>query len=220
MSGFDWNGTIGFAPLELQRDILGLNESFLENLKQDKSRVLDIGCGETFELVKYLRIRGINAEGLDPRIKEDSDYLMGIGLPKGFKEAGKIMPRPNNYYDLIFSHCMDYFYNKIYVSGSEEERKKIEWDKNLPGMVTSSGLAILESLRVLKHHSDLVIYPGMVFISSMQKTLEERGCSYEQQPLEEFKAEFIRQKYEGIYAWFEEPFKRGDYKCRTVIHKN
>ena len=78
----------------------------------------------------------------------------------------------------------------------------------------------MEAVRILKLGAEVIIYPGMHFISNMQNTLEEKGCSYEQQSLEEFKAEFIRQKYEGIYAWFEEPFKRGDYKYRTVIHKN
>ena len=104
MSGFDWNGPIGFASLELQLEVLGLNESFLEKLKQNKSRVLDIGCGETFELVKYLRLREINAEGLDPRIKEENEYLISMGLPKSSKEMGKKIPKPDNYYNLIFSH--------------------------------------------------------------------------------------------------------------------
>ena len=223
MSGFDWNGPIGFASLELQLEVLGLNESFLEKLKQNKSRVLDIGCGETFELVKYLRLREINAEGLDPRIKEENEYLISMGLPKSSKEMGKKIPKPDNYYNLIFSHCMDHFYNLIDIPGSEKDKQRRKFEKTLektPGQLLRSDLAILEAVRILKLGAEVIIYPGMHFISNMQNTLEEKGCSYEQQSLEEFKAEFIRQKYEGIYAWFEEPFKRGDYKYRTVIHKN
>ena len=220
MSRFDWQGKPGVCPLELQLDVLSLDGMLLKGLRKTNARVLDIGCGEEFMLVKYLHAKGINAEGLDPRIKQGNEYLMDIGMPIGFKDKTKIMPRPNNLYDLIISHCMDYFYNKIHVLGSEDERLSIEFDNTTSGVVLSSNFAIFEALRVLKSGAEMIVYPAITSISRMQKEFEQRKCSFEQQPLGEEKVSQIKTKYWEIYSWFEEPIKRGDYRYRTIIHKN
>ncbi len=223
MSGFDWQGKPGTCPIELQLDVLGLEGKVLDKLKKTKARVLDIGCGENFELVRFLRKMGINAEGLDPRIKENSEYLMGVGLPKMLKESKKIMPRSNNYYDMIVSHCMDHFYNRIYAPGDEPENSPESFKKKygiLIPKLTRSDFAVLEAVRVLKKKSDMVIFPGLTFIHNLQKTLEEEKCSLEQQPLPDAMIAVLEQKYRAIYKWFEEPIKRGETRYRTIIHKN
>ena len=54
---------------ELQINILGLD---IENLKEP---ILDIGCGQDYKLVKYLREKGYNAYGLD-RIESKEDFII------------------------------------------------------------------------------------------------------------------------------------------------
>ena len=223
--GYDWQGQPKPTPVDIQLRVLGLTEGVLDELKKGRSRVLDVGCGKDAFLVRFLRGRGINAEGLDFRIQENAkeNFLITYCMPKGIKMANEIIPRPDNYYDLVISHCMDDFYNPVYIPGSLKAREVEKFEKTFNDSpmahLLRSEFAFIETMRVISCGGKGVIYPTPIFLPNMQATLKDRRCYLEQQSLDSETQEIVKGEYKTTYLWFEKPRKCGDSETRTIIHK-
>ena len=217
-SRYDWMITPTPSPVELQIKTLGLAESL------SWTRVLDIGCGRDALLVRYLREeRGIDADGLDFRVPQ-TDYLIPFTMPKGIKMARERIPRPDNHYSLVVSHCMDDFYSSIYSPGSKEEESRNELEElvreNPSSHILRADFAILEALRVTQQGGKCIIYPALTLIGNMKLALEERNCHFEQQELDEKLKQELRTNADKLdLNWFKCRVLTGDIYGRTVIYK-
>ena len=127
-------------PLFIQALALGITKKTVHSLKGKK--VLDIGCGEQHDLVTYLRKMEVDAEGIDPKIKESQPWLIGAAIG-----GDKSIPRPDGHYDLILGHCMYPVYQGL-------QEGKVDAED-----IASSMIKMIETLRVLKNSGGFVAYP-------------------------------------------------------------
>ena len=115
-------------------------------------KLLDVGCGRNANFVEYLRRRGIPADGIDPRVEKEADYLM-------HSDASSI-PRPDRYYDFATATTVFFDYgteaSRYFLTalrgGTVASREEPQARKRMVG-------AVREISRVLKTGSRPVIWP-------------------------------------------------------------
>lgn len=140
---------------ETQMSNLGIEEIVGELVGK---RVLDIGCGAYFNLIESLREKGINAEGIDPKIVSSKEYLIkknvrGKGIEKG-------IPRENESYDYVFVH-QNPFLNESYGPVAKTDFLKfILRDK---------------SARRVEQHQKLVEHRARTILYELSRVLKTRG---------------------------------------------
>jgi hypothetical protein len=104
-----------YSP-QLQLDLLGLD------IKQIKQPVLDVGCGKTGGLVRFLRKQGIDAYGIDHQMDMQAEYLTIIDWFDYAFESGKWGTIVSN---MAFSNHLVYaFRNDTALFGSYLEKYK------------------------------------------------------------------------------------------------
>lgn len=132
-------------PEQEQLQNLGLDIGSLSGKK-----VLDIGCGRSARLVRYLKERGIHAEGIDEEVWADQ-YTM--------KKDWRKIPREDGSYDVVVSHmALSILGSALTVSVgkiTKNEKKHLDrWAEDL----FAGG--IKEVLRVMKRDGIFVYFPA------------------------------------------------------------
>lgn len=140
-------------PMKIQLDNLNLNKSKIRVLEGKK--VLIPACGCDGKLVEYLRERDVIAEGIDPTLERETDYLIRKGIAVGYSGNGSI-PREKEHYDAIYAHA----FAQISYPFSGLKVRQDMWGTPLEG-----SLILMELLRVLKKGGQIVSYPGMPNLS-------------------------------------------------------
>jgi SAM-dependent methyltransferase len=167
-------------PLEMTLDDLGLDEKRLREFKG--KGVLDIGCGEGI-LVEFLREMGIQAEGIDPHAPSKT-YFMRRKI-NGVYPMAESIPRPDGSYELVVAHSVTQFVHAF--SSFRDQIRRVSAEvalgdfSSVDEMLKTSGieahLAMLESLRVLKHGGKMIVYPGLDLLEE-KMSLEFSGGRY------------------------------------------
>ena len=135
--------------------------------------VLDIACGREHRLFDYLRAKGVEVDGIDPKIPiEDSenDYrLIRRAIRKDWPWFGSI-PRPAGKYDLVISHHNNLF-DQSFTCFRDTYFLKAVWAEVYGKYLTQSDRwakrSIREAMRVVKPEGIIVIYPAVDLIDRM-----------------------------------------------------
>ncbi|WP_066496845.1 class I SAM-dependent methyltransferase [Abyssisolibacter fermentans] len=132
-----------YSP-EFQLKILALNISDIVE------PVLDLGCGENANLVKYLRDHGIKAYGLDRCIDKNTDYLYSFDwFDFDYRK---------NYWGTIISHMA--FSNHVYHHMNRSD-----------GHIQKFNTKINELLSSLKTNGSFIYAPGLLGVEAYINTL-------------------------------------------------
>ena len=99
---------LGFTPEEVshQYPVFEQLRDFgltLRDVKNIGGKVLDIGCGIDANLVRHLRDNDIDAEGIDPLVRGEEDFLIKQEVA-GVKPNPGYIPRENSTYKLILGY--------------------------------------------------------------------------------------------------------------------
>ena len=176
--------------LDKQRSRLGLDKKTLSSL--EGKRVLDIGCGADAKLVGFLRTRGVEAEGIDPLVKEERPYLIRAAVNSILPGQGGIS-RPDNHYDLVVSQGnstlrvftdfietdMAVFNRAAEVTAQEDVGARVAFKQDNQ-LARSNAylygvLMLSEMLRVVKPEGRIVIYPGFTKLSSTDQLINPKN---------------------------------------------
>jgi hypothetical protein len=134
-------------PVEIQRFCLGLSDNKVRELYG--KMVLDPCCGREGKLVTYLREKGVSAEGMDPLLELENEFLTRRGVARSVGGRGSI-PKKDGTYDLILMNGLREVYFPF--SGVSYFEKK----KDHLGSV----LILSELLRVLRYGGEMICYPS------------------------------------------------------------
>lgn len=153
MDNFDIEEQIGNLGLER---IIGTRH---------KPKILDIGCGRTMKLARYIQDLGFEAEGLDSAMGRDYPGSIRQKVTAVYPQRGCI-PKEEGSYDLVLMHqnpvmtssltCLkrtDFF---VYEGRSSQKEQKRELEK--------ATKILSEALRVNKKDGGIVIYPAIDLI--------------------------------------------------------
>jgi hypothetical protein len=180
--------TVQFNEL-IQLQVLGFSS---EEIKSINGKVLDLGCGIDARLVKFLRARGIDAEGIDPLVAREENYLMKLPNQTLFPQAGFI-PRQDEYYKLIISHmCTPIYtalsdYSEAYRKEGIAKRMSIyEINHTINFMQSLAISTVMEALRVLnKKQGKYICFPCLNHLDKLAgKKINDMGFKiiYEDSP--------------------------------------
>lgn len=182
---------------------------------------MDIGCGKNAYLVRYLRSKGIEAEGIDPTIIDYEKFLISrvVGLPSS-------IPRENHSYDLVVTNSNPIFYLGL-SSYRDLERKIAEENHEDPSEVNGrinralvdSHLVILEAMRVLKRNGKFIIWPDADMIGDLGNLLEREGYKSEREKLPFNLAEIPRQREEQIKDKMRSLGMRTDFPAEILNYR-
>lgn len=134
-------------PTDIQTHALGIDTKTLKGLKG--KRIFVPACGRDGALVEYLRENEVIAEGMDPTLKNENDYLIRRSITTRYEGYGTI-PRPDDHYDGIYAHAFGHLFYPFSGLNFAGEM----WGGSLEG-----GLILVELMRVLKIQGKLVSYP-------------------------------------------------------------
>lgn len=211
------------VPVENQRRLLGLDNKVVAELSG--VRFLDIGCGKG-GLVKFLRKKGVEAEGIDSSVKVNfslKKYFIKQNITGRYPSKGSI-PRPDNFYQMIVTFQVGNLNDAFTVGGilRDPRQRKGASSKDIMGYseaVESGKNAIFEGVRVLAPGGKFVIYPELSRLEEViGPKLEAIGVT--------FKSEEVNHQEAKDYMWHEVPyefpeeyFERMGLYSRTVIEK-
>lgn len=143
----------------------------LENIARASQQLsmLDIGCGRTMELVRYLQSKGHKAEGLDLcEGQENYPGLIKQHITEVYPREGCI-PREANSYDLIFAH-QNYVFNEALTLARNSNRLRSYENFNESWLLEQTILAekmISEAVRVVKREGVIIVYPRLDLLSTI-----------------------------------------------------
>lgn len=145
-------------PLEIQLESLGLDDEKISELKG--ARVIDFGCGEEGTLVRFLRERGIDAFGIDPRAPDENYFfrkMAGVGDT----------PLEENSYDLVTAHSVSPIRTVLtnHVLPEPEGDSAYEKDRFRGRMM------FLEMADCLRGDGEMIFYPAVGKIEEILPTL-------------------------------------------------
>lgn len=116
-------------------------------------RVIDIGCGRDANLVRYLRGKGVEAEGIDVELREENKYIEQV-------KASRMRKRANRY-DMAVSHNAHFkdgmlsdLYAVTILAG--REAAKAQYERNEVELVR----IIDQTIKALKPGCSFVIWPA------------------------------------------------------------
>lgn len=155
---------------------LGL-EKVIENCRGIS--ILDVGCGRTMRLTRYLRGKGFNVEGIDEGVVQDYAGLIRQLIEAEYPNEGCI-PRDKENYDLIISHQNP-------VLNSSLTALAETWCFQMMGgiiEVEKSEIILSEMTRVTKKSGAIIIYPSLDLINKkLPEFLEKRRLTLLQQEI-------------------------------------
>jgi len=195
-------------PVEEQLQNLGLDTNSLSG-----KRVLDIGCGKSARLVRYLREYVIEAEGIDDEIWGDT-YTINRDWRK--------IPREDGVYDVVVSHmALSILGSALRVDDAagkitKNQRKHIQrWAEDL----FLEG--IREALRVMKPDGSFVYFPAS-FGSLRRKALDivtSAGYCMEEEQVPISRAEYFVHPLTSRVEPQTLQTARVEYAHRTAVRK-
>jgi hypothetical protein len=181
--------------------------------KLECKKVVDIGCGKDARLVRFLRNKGVLADGIDPLAKGNEDYL--------FRTTGSKTGKESDYYDLAVCH-MAHFKDGMLVNMhlikcmvGEDAARQIYQNKKQEMYATTN-----EAIRILKPETRLIIWPiPTYFIEDIRPQLDARRISAVS---ERTGGELALDPNDPMHALFGERgmrLVREEYSHRLVITK-
>jgi len=131
-----YQGRVRF-PVWIQFSMLGLYDL---HKRLEGKKVLDIGCGDNADLVYWLRAHGVDAEGLDPRARDEPHFM------KKTIRLGEGIPRGDNHYDLVLMNSVPTF-------------TSMDDNSNNADYILRLNYLVSETLRVLKPRCEFRVAP-------------------------------------------------------------
>jgi hypothetical protein len=110
-----------------------------------------LGCGDKAHLVRALRKKGVDAEGIDPYAPKGREFMKQkvFGV---YPSSGGI-PREDDSYTWAFAHSFKPFYLGLAKDcGEDREKKDLEME---------ASFAFWEVLRVLKSGGKMIVHPAI-----------------------------------------------------------
>lgn len=193
----------GQYPLDVVLDNLALDIPAMNG-----SRVLDLGCGATANLVRYLREKGVDAEGLDSEF--DDNVVHGHRkIPYLMRAEASAIPRPDEHYSAVISHYAAFIPGTVrYASkfAREIERRIPLKERTTDVQEFQAQERILqEALRVLNEGGKLIITPLPDYLLRQSRSfLKQQGIARDVQRVQSaMAAEVVEQQdktgYEALY---------------------
>jgi SAM-dependent methyltransferase len=207
--------------VRFQAPILGFTKTVIKSLR--KAKVLDVACGNG-DLVRYLRRKGIDAEGIDPAAPANSTHFMSKLILESGERKG--IPRPPRSYDLVVTfqnHPLNSYLgppsgnNQELVSLINDEAFR---DSGAHEMFVKDCMAaqnmIHEMIRVVKPEGKIVIWPELSRIEEvMGFNLKMEGVAVSRQSIAELSDinAYVEWENPGI-----EPVREGGLlTCATIL---
>jgi len=178
-----------------QMAMLGLEDEDIEKLRGKK--VLDVGCGREANLVRYLREKGIEAEGIDSKAPA-GDWFIRQNVTNEYPWEGSIM-RGNNEYDLVISNCVNILadtFSSHQVAVTVPLWREVEDTKKMARSILS------EMIRVVKPGCKVLMSP---FLDKLDEQAMEK---LKGSRIEKVELEFIKELEQAL---------KGDENARAMV---